>query len=145
MVASLYRYSFEQFCIFSVRLWYCGTWGQRTLGGYKGISESQEPAFSFAGLHLKIRLGVVLAPWLQPWAGITGFWSCWWCPGKPWGFVFALWVPGETWHLLCKSAFAVSTPFIHLHSPNCLSHITDTAQCLKRRRDPVKGQAYQNS
>ncbi|CAI9154713.1 unnamed protein product [Rangifer tarandus platyrhynchus] len=48
-----------------------------------------------------------------------GFHSYWWCPGKD----NLHWLsesqekPGV---LLASLAFAVSTPFIHLRSPNCL-------------------------
>lgn len=56
--------------------------------------------------------------------------------------VYSLW-PGEAWHPHCKLAFAVSAPFIPLHSPNRLQSQHRYCQCLKRRCDLVKGQAYQ--
>lgn len=119
-----------------MRLWYCGTGGQETPGCWGHSAPRTQPHPS-AGLHLKIRFGPVLPLSFSLVWVISGFWSC----GPR---------PRESLGSLCLLLESQEKPgILFANCPlwlQCLSSICTlpTAQCLKRRCDPVRGRACQD-
>lgn len=114
-------------------------------GGSWGHSAPKNQPHSFAGLHLKIWFGPVLSHGFSLVWVISGFWSYGPCPRKSLESLCILLKSQEKSGILfanCPLWLQCLSPICTL--PTACSHSTDTAQCLKRRHDPVWGWACQD-